>query len=171
MTSSKTQQPPRESERQDNGKRRWFSRLVVLMTIAVGGLFLMSFTAPVPTNLGVKDGKLAECPASPNCVSSQTQSAEHRMEPIAYQGTQAKTVARIKNTVETNFPRSRLVTESEGYLRYEFTSLVFRFVDDVEFFVDDKDKVIHFRSASRVGHSDLGANRRRMDRITKELTL
>ncbi len=92
------------------------------------------------------------------------------MEPIPYQGSPAEMVAKIKKTVQSTFPRSRLVEESDDYLRYEFTSLIFRFVDDVEFFVDDKAKVVHFRSASRVGHSDLGANRRRMDRITKELT-
>jgi uncharacterized protein (DUF1499 family) len=62
-------------------------------------------------------------------------------------------------------PRLKIVTESGDYLHAEATSLIFRFVDDVEFFVDREAKVIHFRSASRVGHSDLGVNRARMENI------
>ena len=71
--------------------------------------------------------------------------------------------------IAENWSRATLTDEAESYLRYEFTSLIFRFVDDVEFFVDDVGEVIHFRSASRVGYSDLGANRRRMNQIKKEL--
>ena len=61
--------------------------------------------------------------------------------------------------------RTKLVEEDEAYLRYEFTSLLFRFVDDVEFVFDDASKTIHFRSASRTGYGDLGVNRKRMEEI------
>ena len=66
-----------------------------------------------------------------------------------------------------SLPRTRLVEEDEVYLHYEFTSLVLRFVDDVEFLFDDETKTIHFRSASRTGYSDFGVNRRRMEEIRK----
>jgi uncharacterized protein (DUF1499 family) len=62
-------------------------------------------------------------------------------------------------------PRTRLVEEDESYLHYEFTSLLLRFVDDVEFVFDDEAKIIHFRSASRTGYSDLGVNRARMEQV------
>ena len=61
--------------------------------------------------------------------------------------------------------RTMLIQEDATYLRYEFTSLLLRFVDDVEFLFDDSTKTVHFRSASRTGYSDLGVNRRRMERI------
>jgi uncharacterized protein (DUF1499 family) len=61
--------------------------------------------------------------------------------------------------------RTKLVEENETYLHYEFTSFLFRFVDDVEFLFDDDTKTVHFRSASRTGYGDLGVNRRRMEQI------
>ena len=71
---------------------------------------------------------------------------------------------RIKDLV-AEMPRSKIVTVEASYLHVEFRSAFFRFVDDVEFLIDTEDQVIHFRSASRVGYSDLGVNRRRMERI------
>ena len=62
-------------------------------------------------------------------------------------------------------PQARIVTREPDYIYVEFTSRLFRFVDDVEFLFDDTAGVIHFRSASRAGRSDLGANRRRMESI------
>ena len=73
---------------------------------------------------------------------------------------------RIKELVE-EMPRTKIVTVEDNYLHAEFRSSVFRFVDDVEFLVDPKERAIHFRSASRVGYSDLGVNRRRMEQIQK----
>lgn len=66
-------------------------------------------------------------------------------------------------------PRTVLVEEEDDYLHYQFTSLVFRFVDDVEFLFDDATKTIHFRSASRVGYGDFGVNRRRMEDLRRRL--
>ena len=67
--------------------------------------------------------------------------------------------------VLTTLPRTKLVEEDEMYLHYEFTSLLLRFVDDVEFLFDDESKTVHFRSASRTGYSDLGVNRQRMEQV------
>lgn len=64
-------------------------------------------------------------------------------------------------------PRTKLVDEDESYLHFEFTSLLLRFVDDVEFLFDEKIGTIHFRSASRIGYGDFGVNRRRMEEIRK----
>jgi uncharacterized protein (DUF1499 family) len=66
-------------------------------------------------------------------------------------------------------PRTKLVQEDDGYLHYEFTSLLLRFVDDVEFLFDDETKTIHFRSASRTGYGDFGVNRRRMEDIRSRI--
>ena len=117
-----------------------------------------------PANLGVRDGRLTPCPDKPNCVCTQDSDAAQRIAPLTYQGSAAEAMARL-NKILAARPRVRIVTQTENYLHAEFTSLLFRFVDDVEFQLDDEAKAIHFRSASRVGYSDLGANRRRMEEI------
>lgn len=67
-------------------------------------------------------------------------------------------------------PRTRVVTDESGYLHAECTSLVFRFVDDVEFWFDQRESLVHVRSASRIGHSDLGVNRRRIEHIRNQFS-
>lgn len=117
-----------------------------------------------PANLGVTDGKLSPCPDSPNCVSSQSTDKKHYIEPLRYQGTLAETRGRLVSVLYS-ISRSTVVTVQENYIHAEFTSRFFRFVDDVEFYFDDNHKTIHLRSASRTGYSDLGVNRKRIERI------
>ena len=119
-----------------------------------------------PDNLGVKDGRLVPCPSTPNCVSSQAADEAHRMDPLPFTGGPDVALARLK-TVLAARPRTTVVEEKGDYLRAESVSFLFRFVDDVEFVVDRDAKVIHFRSASRVGLSDFGVNRKRMEEIRK----
>lgn len=134
--------------------------------VPIVGLYVMSLLAGRPAHLGLKDGKLAPCPESPNCVSTQADDAEHRIDPIRFTGATADAQAKLKKALAA-VPRAAIVTESADYLHVECTSLIFRFVDDVEFWIDEPNHVIHFRSASRVGHSDLGVNRKRMEAIRK----
>lgn len=107
---------------------------------------------------------LAPCPSSPNCVSTKAQDEGHAIAPFRYRKTRAEAKDALKDIVRS-LPRTRLVEEDETYLHYEFTSLILRFVDDVEFLFDDETKTIHFRSASRIGHSDFGVNRKRMEHL------
>jgi Uncharacterized protein conserved in bacteria len=111
---------------------------------------------------------LAPCPSSPNCVSTQAQDQEHAIEPFRYQKSLVEAKEALKAIV-LSLSRTELVEEDETYLHYEFTSLLLRFVDDVEFSFDDETKTIHFRSASRIGYGDLGVNRRRMEEVRKLL--
>lgn len=119
-----------------------------------------------PENLGLKDGRFAPCPDKPNCVSTFASDEEHKIEPISFTGSAAEAKARLK-AVLAKMSRAHIVSEKENYLHVEFTSLIWRFVDDVQFYIDDNAKLIHFKSASRIGHSDLGANRNRMEKIRK----
>lgn len=107
---------------------------------------------------------LSSCPSSPNCVSTQAQDESHAIAPFRYQKTKAEAKEALKAIIRS-LPRTKLVEEDDTYLHYEFTSLLLRFVDDVEFLFDDEAKTIHFRSASRTGYGDLGVNRRRMEEI------
>ena len=128
------------------------------------GLLLAGCTGTRPIDLGVRDGKLAPCPASPNCVSSQSSDREHGIAPLRYTGSPGDTMDRLKKII-IGMKRSRIITETGPYIHAEFTSALFRFVDDVEFLVDEHESVIHVRSSSRIGSSDLGVNRKRIEGI------
>ncbi|THJ22917.1 MAG: DUF1499 domain-containing protein [Nitrospira sp. CG24E] len=108
--------------------------------------------------------RLRPCPSSPNCVSTQAQDGGHAIAPFRYRKSRAEAKEGLKEVLRS-LPRAKLVEEDESYLHYEFTSLLLRFVDDVEFLFDDEAKTIHFRSASRTGYGDLGVNRARMEQV------
>jgi len=126
------------------------------------------FAGKRPTNIGVQSGQLAPCPSTPNCVNSKSQDAEHRIEPLTYNSTPTEAMADLKTVIQ-NQERTKIITETENYLYAEFTSKLMGFVDDVEFLLDDSAKVIHVRSASRLGKSDLGVNRQRIETIRAKL--
>lgn len=118
--------------------------------------------------LQVQDHRFAPCPSSPNCVSSLVDSENHAIAPYRYEKTLDEAQAVLKQ-VFSELSRTELVQEEEVYLHWEVRSLLFRFVDDVEVLFDDASKTIHFRSASRVGYSDFGVNRRRMEEVRRLL--
>ena len=116
-----------------------------------------------PTHvLGATNGRLAECSARPNCVSTQTDDPSHHMQPIAFSSSPTEALQQLAKTLGST-PRTRMVTVSDGYVHVECRSWLLAFIDDVEFVLDEPTGVIHFRSASRVGHSDAGVNRQRME--------
>ena len=108
--------------------------------------------------------QLSPCPSSPNCVSTQAEDQKHSIAPFRYQKNLPEAKGALK-TIVLSLPRAVLAEEEGAYLRVEVTSLLLRFVDDVEFVFDDNSKTVQFRSASRTGYSDLGVNRRRMEAI------
>jgi uncharacterized protein (DUF1499 family) len=142
--------------------------LVLLM--AIGALAAASALARRPANLGVRAGRLAPCPASPNCVSSQAADESHRVEALAFVGSTAEAMQKLKQLLG-EMPRTKIVQETDDYLHAEATTRVFRFVDDVEFYLDEAAGLIHIRSASRVGHSDFGVNRGRVEKIRRQFAL
>ena len=111
-----------------------------------------------PGNLGVREGVLAPCKRSPNCVSSQASPAdrEHYIAPLH------TTLAAVKRAVQS-MPRTTLVAEKEDYLYAEFRTRLLRYVDDVEFYFDGR--VVQVRSCSRLGRRDFGVNRKRIEAI------
>ena len=111
-----------------------------------------------------KDRVLPPCPDSPNCVSSQSSEKRHRIEPLAFQGASEAAFAELGYIVRS-IKRTKIVEETGTYLHAECKSALFGFVDDVEFLLDEKNRLIHVRSAARTGYWDLGVNRRRIERI------
>jgi uncharacterized protein (DUF1499 family) len=128
------------------------------------GILMAGCTGVRPSGLGMKDNKLAPCPASQNCVSSQAVDREHFVPPLAYTMDTPAAMADLKKSILT-MKRSRIAEERGNYIHAEFTSAIWRFVDDVEFYAEDNAKVIHVRSASRLGTSDFGVNRKRVEAI------
>jgi len=110
--------------------------------------------------------RLAPCPGSPNCVSTQARGGYHAIPPIPYSGSEEGVLEHLK-TVLQKMKRSRIVASSPDYLHAEFRTLL-GFVDDVEFYIDQEQHLIHMRSASRIGYWDLGVNRRRLEAIRLE---
>ncbi len=104
------------------------------------------------------------CPSRPNCVSSRAPEGPRRMDPIRYQDSLEEARQRLLEII-LSFPRSTVVQDNGNYLKVEFRSAIFAFVDDVEFEFDNISKLIQFRSASRQGYYDFGVNRRRMEAV------
>ena len=127
---------------------------------------MLGFLSRRPDNLGVKNGRLADCPNSPNCVSTTAPDPRHAIAPLTFTTTPAAAQQRLRDILK-NLPRTTIITDDENYLYAEFRTLLIRYVDDVEFLIDSDTHTIHFRSASRVGHSDFGVNRRRMEDIRR----
>lgn len=113
---------------------------------------------------------LDPCPSSPNCVCSQEDpsDAEHYIEPLDYSGTAAQALDAIAEVIGAQ-PRTTITSRSDDRLDAVFVSRLFRFKDDVTFLVDTDAAKLHFRSASRVGHSDLGANRKRLNLLLPQI--
>ncbi len=118
-----------------------------------------------PQNLGVKDGQLVACPSSPNCVSSQAADDGHRITALTFTGDPDAAFARLKLVLDRRGDTT-ITDELPGYLRVELRTLLF--VDDAEFLLDRSRNVIQVRSASRLGYSDLGKNRSRMEEVRSQ---
>lgn len=124
---------------------------------------MFNFSGKKPSNLGVTDGKLAACPSSPNCVNSQSDDSKSKIEPLPM-----TTIANIKQAVGS-MERTTIIEETDTYLYAEFQTKLMGFVDDVEFYVDAAANAVQVRSASRLGQSDAGVNRKRVEEIRSKL--
>jgi uncharacterized protein (DUF1499 family) len=131
----------------------------------IGCMMMVSCAGQRPENLGVQNGRLSDCPSKPNCVNSRAMDEEHAVTPFQYEGKRKEAFNRLKKVVES-FERTTIIEEKENYLRVECRSAIIGFVDDVEFYFPEE-KVIHVRSASRLGYSDLGVNRKRVEKLRK----
>lgn len=146
---------------------RWIIGLVVALVIGFG--IYANISNKLPEGLGLTDGFLKLCPASPNCVSTQAleDDAVHYAEPIIYSSDRKSAQLAIESYLLEQ-GNTRIVTSKLGYVHFEVKSPLIGYVDDVEVYLPDADSVIHIRSASRVGYSDFGVNRDRVRQI-KEL--
>jgi uncharacterized protein (DUF1499 family) len=145
--------------------------LLVVLLVALlgwaGTMIVLSLSARRPADFGLREGRLAPCPATLNCVCSCAEAGdEHAIAPLTFEGSPDEAWKRLGEVLAEQ-PRMAVVSETPTYRHVECTSRVFRFVDDLELLLDREGKKVHVRSASRVGRSDLGANRRRVEAIRR----
>lgn len=133
-----------------------------IIVMSIGLLGILGCAGKRPGNLGARDGVLAACPSSPNCVSSQAADQRHQIEPLHFNGDPETAFTRLKLVLGRRGDTT-IIEDQPGYLRVELRTLLF--VDDGEFLLDREKRVIQVRSAARLGYSDLGKNRSRMEKI------
>ena len=147
--------------------------VLALAAMAAGQVGLLQ--GKVPNDLGVHQGKLKPPSATANSVSSQAalypdhpQRRYADIAPLALRGDGPATLARLQHVVAA-MPGARIVDSTPDYLYAQYTTSIMQFVDDVEFWYDPKAQAIQVRSASRVGESDLGVNRKRVEAVRQAL--
>ena len=109
---------------------------------------------------------LEPCPSSPNCISTIAKKKRKKLPPLKLNIDISEDKAAMKKIIAT-YPQTKLISERANYLHFQFVTKLGKFTDDVEFYFDGENRLIHFRSASQKGWSDIGANKRRMKRISK----
>lgn len=145
-------------------KQLWFGGLSLLLAVMAVHMVIKNNT--IPSGLGVQNQQLAPLPASPNAISSQASDAGRKVEPLLYLQNRAASRQRLLQVMQSE-PRTRIISDTGDYIHAVFTMPIIPFHDDVEFFFDDLTQTIHLRSASRVGWSDLGVNRKRVETIRR----
>jgi len=131
---------------------------------------LIRWITPEPDDLGVRDGRLAPCPASPNCVSSDAPPGGQRVAPFAL-AVAPEAAWKVAREVVVALPGAVIVREEPAYLHAECMTRLLGFVDDLELQLRPQQALIAVRSASRLGYGDLGANRRRVEALRAALVL
>lgn len=121
-----------------------------------------------PDNLGVDNGRLAPCPKSPNCVSSQADADDdvHYIDPIPFEGSGSAAFTKLQEIV-ASMPRTEIQSVEELYLHATQRTKGMGFIDDFEIVVDEAAQLIHLRSAARLGYDDIQVNRKRVEHIRK----
>jgi len=138
------------------------SGIVGLMGVIV--IYMLVKNNSMPENLGINNGRLAKLSNKPNAVSSQADEKDKRVEALKFKGNLENSKNEIYKAIE-NYGNAKTVRNEKNYLYVIFTAGKMKYHDDVEFYFDEREKLIHFRSSSRIGYSDLGLNRERYNKL------
>ncbi|MFV1975957.1 MAG: DUF1499 domain-containing protein [Candidatus Scalindua sp.] len=132
------------------------------MLLVLGRLIYLSITSNAPETRLI-NGALRPCPGTPNCVSSEENESSRKVIPFSYTDSAQQAWSRLRSAIEAS--GGEIKVAEEAYIRATYTSRIFRFVDDMEFRLVTDGQVIHVRSGSRVGKSDLGVNRKNVEKV------
>jgi len=130
----------------------------------MASIFIISCSGKRPTNLGITDSRFTACPSSPNCVSSDAHDSNHQIPPYRLIAP-ADEAWQVTRDLVLKMPRTSIVKQEPGYLHAESSSALMGFVDDFELHLRPAKGIIAIRSASRLGYSDFGVNRNRVETL------
>lgn len=158
---------------QENNKMKLTFFIIISLFIAFTVyLFILGLNSKNGSAPGLINNKLSHCPDTPNCVNSEyPEQQAHYISPIniiSKQKISTSPLPRLKDIIQDM--GGTVIKQDEIYLAATFTSNIFRFVDDIEIRFDNEKNLIHFRSASRVGRSDMGVNKKRVNLIKQLYT-
>ena len=136
----------------------------IVVTIIAVVIFMLWKNTTIPSGLGVHNEKMAPLPTSPNAVSSQTTDEEKKVTPFSFKGDIQETKEAIKQALLA-YKNIEIYAEDQNYIHAISTTSTMKYHDDLEFYFDEQAGLVHFRSASRVGYSDMGLNRERYNRL------
>ncbi len=105
------------------------------------------------------------CSSKPNCVSTQELRSDYQVAPFELIS-EATTIDEIEQVALT-LKRTKTVNKTDVRLHLESTSLIFRFVDDLH--IVKQGSLLQVRSKSRVGYSDFGVNKSRVEALRQKL--
>jgi uncharacterized protein (DUF1499 family) len=154
----------RVAERRQAGERRRIRQNPLLSLCLLCVLALASCSGTRPSDVGIAGLGLAPCPSSPNCVSSDASDAAHHADAFELSAPADEVWGIVQEEI-ARLPRATVVESTPSYLHVECASALFGFVDDLELQLRVPDGLVAVRSASRVGYSDLGVNRRRVEQL------
>jgi len=144
-----------------------YKNIIAVLSICI---LLYGCGAMTKKQIGLNGDGFFPCPSSPNCVSSMTEDASNFIEPIRYSNASIHDAKSVIIELLNEAERCEIVEQKEYYIHAEFRSKVFNFVDDVEFYFPLTEKLIHVKSASRLGYYDFEKNKNRMKQITKDFS-
>jgi uncharacterized protein (DUF1499 family) len=135
--------------------------------LGLGCIAALACASPAPESLGVREGQLAPCPSSPNCVSTEATDSSHRTDPFVLLVPPDRAWTAAREAV-ASLPGARVVSDDGDYLHAEVTSPLLGFVDDLELQLLPEARLA-VRSASRTGWYDMGENRERVWELRRTL--
>jgi len=151
------------------GKKIMLILYIVLGLIVILAGQMIITNMRIPKNLGVNNGMFAPMPKSPNAVSSQSDDPDYHVEPFPFKENLEHTKAVIINAIES-YGNAEIITNESNYIHAIFTTSKMRFHDDVEIYFNESAGIVEYRSASRVGYSDMGLNKERYNKLYEYYT-
>jgi uncharacterized protein (DUF1499 family) len=137
---------------------------LILVLIIYSGLTIFIQNRKPHISLGLENGKLREIPNKKNAVSTETSFSDKLVSPMVFKDNLELTKSSLKKALEA-YGGIVIIKEEDNYIYAVATTPTMRFHDDLEIYFDEANRIIHFRSASRAGYSDMGLNRQRYDKI------
>ena len=137
-----------------------------VVAAVVLGAYFQWLNMRVPQGLGISDGLLKPLSPRPNGVSSQARELSKQVAALPFKQDANSSMRAVRLALK-EIGNNRILSERDNYLHAVFVSARLRFRDDVEIYLDSDAQVIHYRSQSRVGYSDLGVNRERYQRFAE----